>query len=104
MNKFIGNLTVAFPKFLILFEKLTFIGLGDNVKLVEAGELSMVFFEVVFKVRALVFENPNFLHEMVKISGRRPFFLPIRNIDFILALMIGMDLYILVHTDGVTAL
>lgn len=70
LDELIVSLAITFPKFLIFFEKFAFVGLGDDVELVEAAELSVVLFKVVFEMEAFVFENPNFFHEMVEVGTR----------------------------------
>lgn len=104
LEEFVISLAIAFPKFFVLFEEFALVGLGDNIELVETAELSVVFFEVVLEVEALALEDPDFLHQMVEMSAGGALFLPIGDIDLIFAFVVGVNLYILVHAEGVAAL
>ena len=64
----------------------------------------VAFFEMVFEMYTFVFEDANFLHEMVEMRARGAFFFPVRNIDLIFAFDVGMYLYVSVHAHGVAFL
>ena len=98
-----GHLLVPPFKLIVFPQELLFVGLGDGVELIETVKLSVVLFEVVFKVSALAFEDANFFPQMIQVSAGRTFLFPTGDKDLVLTLTVGMDLNVLVHAHRVAA-
>jgi hypothetical protein len=64
----------------------------------------VVLLEVVFEMFALVFEYPDLFHKMVELRTGRALLLPVGDIDLILTLGVGLNLYVLVHAVGIALL
>lgn len=100
MDEFVAGLSKPPPELLILLLDSPLVVLADEVELVEADKLVLTLLDVGLEVVALVFEDPDLLHEVVDLgvglAGGA--LLPDRHKYLIFSLLVGADVDPLVHT------